>query len=472
MKYHFEGCDLRYELELMCCHFFPGEKPVTEDDGKGLIKVERRPSSYAVAISKNGVCAFAECGFENFSDRLSQKRAESRAFKTAFYEAASKVTDISVPWGTLTGIRPSKPIKKLLYNNSPEVTLSILERDYFTEPKKAALGIETALWSIKAEKEKRQNGVSIYVGIPFCPTRCAYCSFVSQSIASAGALLPAYLQKLCEEIALRGETVKELSLSPETLYIGGGTPAVLSASEITRLFSTLDGAFSLDSFREITFEAGRPDCITEEKLRALYEFGGDIRLSINPQSLDDEVLKLAGRPHGKAEYFKALETARNVGFTNINSDVIAGLSGDSLSGFEKTLSGLIDLDLPSITVHALSLKRAAYGKSFGVEANEAAKMVDRASELLTKAGYKPYYLYRQRNTTGNLENVGWAKKGGECLYNVYMMEDVETVIACGAGSVSKLKNGAVTKRVANYKFPHEYLANPLTKKEIFINVLS
>ena len=472
MKYHFEGCDLRYELELMCCHFFPGEKPVTEDDGKGLIKVERRPSSYAVAISKNGVCAFAECGFESFGERLSQKRAESRAFKTAFYEAASKVTDISVPWGTLTGIRPSKPIEKLLTKYGREETEKILGNEYFTRPEKIRLGIEAAEATLKARAEKRENGVSIYIGIPFCPTRCRYCSFVSQSIASAGALLSPYLDKLCEEIALRGKTVESLSLSPETLYIGGGTPAVLSGEEITRLFKAVDGAFSIDAFREMTFEAGRPDCITEEKLKALAAFGKSIRISVNPQSLSDEVLKEAGRPHTAADYFKALSLVRDAGFENINSDVIAGLKGDTPESFEKTVSGLIEAEVPSITVHALCLKRAAFEKDFGEAAGDAAKMVNIAAEALYAAGYKPYYLYRQRNTAGNLENVGWAKKGGECLYNIYMMEDVETVLACGAGSVSKLHGAGGDRRVPNFKFPHEYLNNPLKDEEVFTSVLS
>ncbi len=472
MKYIFTNCSLKYELELMCCHFFPNEKPTEEDDGCGVIEVIRENDRYRVKIEKNGKVGEA---FEKFSDcaePLEQKRRESKAFKTAFWHAAGKVTDISVPWGILTGIRPSKPIEALLTEHGEQRTREILEDEFFTDESRISLGIAAAKRTLLAKKEMYKNGVSIYVGIPFCPSRCRYCSFVSHSIATAGALLPDYLKKLEEEIYKKGEIVKNLGLLPETLYIGGGTPAVISEYDIKSLFEALDGAFSLKNFREITFEAGRPDCITGEKAAALYSVSPEMRISVNPQSLNDGVLEKIGRNHTAEDFYRALYTVREAGLLNINSDVIAGLSGDSLESFEKTVNALINENIPSITVHTLSKKRAATEGKSDVSASETEKMVDFSRNVLTEKGFLPYYLYRQRNIGANLENVGYAKAGGECLYNIYMMEDIQTVLACGAGSVSKLKTKGNTVREANYKFPYEYLRNPHKENEVFYNVLS
>ncbi len=473
MKFTFTNCALKYELELMCCHFFPGEKPTGEEDGNGEIEVIRAENGYTVKINKNGRLGEGFSEFLTLSDSpLLQKKRESKAFKTAFWIAARKVTDISVPWGILTGIRPSKPIEALLTEVGEEKTREILKDEFFTDKSRISLGISAAKRTLLAKEEMRKNGVSIYIGIPFCPSRCRYCSFVSHSIATAGALLPDYLKKLKEEIIKKGEIVKNLGLSPETLYIGGGTPAVISEYDIKSLFETANEAFSLDNFKEITFEAGRPECITSEKAKALYEVLPTMRVSVNPQSLNDSVLENIGRNHTASDFYKALYTVREAGLTNINSDVIAGLMGDTAESFEKTVNGLIKENIPSITVHTLSKKRAATEKEEGASALLTEKMVNYSQNILTENGYNPYYLYRQRNIGANLENVGYAKNGGECLYNIYMMEDLQTVLACGAGSVSKLKTKGNTVREANYKFPYEYLRNPHKENEVFYNVLS
>lgn len=472
MRYIFTDCAPKYELELMCCHFFPGEKPSLEDDGKGVIEVVKEKSGYKVKINKNGRIGESFSDFSPCIEPLEMKRRESKAFKTAFWNAAREVTDISVPWGILTGIRPSKPIEALLTEHGEEKTREILKNEFFTDPSRISLGISAAKRTLLAKEEMVKNGVSIYVGIPFCPSRCRYCSFVSHSIATAGALLPDYLKKLKEEIMKKGEIVKKLGLFPETLYIGGGTPAVISEYDIKSLFETIDCAFSLKSFKEITFEAGRPDCITKEKAAALYKAYPEMRVSVNPQSLNDTVLENIGRNHTAKDFYTALDAVREAGLTNINSDVIAGLSGDTAKSFEDTLNALINENIPSITVHTLSKKRAATEKDSGASVTVTEEMVNYSREALTETGYMPYYLYRQRNIGANLENVGYAKEKGECLYNIYMMEDLQTVLACGAGSVSKLKTKGNTVREANYKFPYEYLRNPHKENEVFYNVLS
>ena len=451
MTFNFINCNPKYEAELLCCHFFP------KDDG--VLTIEKTPLSYTVSINFNGKTQTETEPFEWSVDATVLKRNESTAIKRAFFRAASKLKNVSVPWGTLMGIRPLKPVERHLKQDGEEKTLELLRDFYYLSPSKADIAIKTAKETLKTEKEKRENGVSIYVGIPFCPTRCAYCSFVSHSISNAKGLLPVYLEKLKEEILKKGEILKEKGLSPETLYIGGGTPAVLSADEISSLFETLNTAFNLDNFKEITFEAGRPDCITEEKARALASVSTNIRISVNPQSLNDEVLKRIGRNHTAKDFFNALETVRNKGLNRINSDVIAGLNGESLESFKNTLLTLINENIPSLTVHTLCKKRAADNESY--ENPEVCEMVDFSADVLAESGYLPYYLYRQRNISSNLENIGWAKDNGKCLYNIYMMEEVQTVIACGAGSVSKiLKDGRVL-REGNCKFPHEYLKRPL-----------
>lgn len=315
---------------------------------------------------------------------------------------------------------------------------------------------------------------SLYVSIPFCPTRCAYCSFVSHSIDRAGKLVPDYLDCLERELEAVAALASERSLRLKTVYIGGGTPTTLSAEQLNRLIAVIGRRFELDDIEEFTVEAGRPDTITREKLLALRR-GGATRLAINPQTLDDRVLEAIGRRHTSAQVLAAFALARECGFDNINMDLIAGLPLDSLAGFERTLEGVLSLRPEGVTVHTLSMKRSASmtarpgslpagvaprgDQAAGLSGEEVARMLDVASRHLFSAGYAPYYLYRQSKMLGNLENVGWSLPGREGYYNIYMMNELHTVLAAGAGAVTRLKDPRTgdIERVFNFKYPYEYI---------------
>ncbi|MEG1779122.1 MAG: coproporphyrinogen dehydrogenase HemZ, partial [Oscillospiraceae bacterium] len=307
---------------------------------------------------------------------------------------------------------------------------------------------------------------SLYVSIPFCPSRCSYCSFVSEAIATpkAKALLSPYVDKLCEEIKAAAKISRELGLRLETVYFGGGTPTTLSATQLKQLCDTIAVSFDMSTVREYTVEAGRPDTIDEDKLMVL-KYAGVTRISINPQSLSDDVLKLIGRNHTAQDIADCFKLARRLGFNNINMDLIAGLEGDTLESFEKTVEYLLKLSPENITVHTLSVKRAAKivknKEQLLTQDSVAEQMVSYAGKRLSESGYKPYYLYRQKNTLSNLENTGYSKPGFEGLYNVFIMDEIQTVLAVGAGAVTKLCSQEQSKvqRIYNFKFPFEYLRN-------------
>jgi oxygen-independent coproporphyrinogen-3 oxidase len=306
----------------------------------------------------------------------------------------------------------------------------------------------------------KDNSFSLYVSIPFCPTRCSYCSFVSQSVEQCLGQIPEYLDNLCKEIEYTAKLVSRLGLVLDTVYFGGGTPTTLEADQLERLMKTIANSFDLSQLREYTVEAGRPDTITKQKLEAIKR-NGCTRVSINPQTLSDSVLEKIGRKHTTEQFFKAFELAREVGFDSINTDIIAGLPSDTPESFAYTVDKLIQLGAENITVHTLSIKRAARlnrDREEGLLENPADKMVGYATKRLLESGYVPYYLYRQKNMLENLENIGWSKPGKESLYNVYIMEEVQTILAVGAGGSTKLvdtKNKRL-ERVFNYKFPLEY----------------
>ncbi|MBR1724893.1 MAG: coproporphyrinogen dehydrogenase HemZ, partial [Ruminococcus sp.] len=318
-------------------------------------------------------------------------------------------------------------------------------------------------------EETARRGVKsfgLYVSIPFCPTRCSYCSFISQSAQGAAIkkLIPPYIENLCDEIRHTGRIARDLGLTADSVYFGGGTPTTLSAAQLTRIMDTLTESFDLSQIREYTIEAGRPDTVTAEKLRAIRE-KGCTRVSINPQTLSGEVLKNIGRSHTPEQFYEAFSIARQAGFDTINTDVIAGLPGDTIESFRQTIDGLIELSPENITVHTLSVKRSSNlnmddGKG-GVFENPASQMVEYANERLSAAGYRPYYLYRQKNMVDNLENIGWAKPGHESVYNVCIMEEVQTILAMGAVGSTKLMDveGWRLERFFNYKYPQDYNSN-------------
>ena len=334
-----------------------------------------------------------------------------------------------------------------------------LKDKYEIQDKKLQLAYDTAINQLPILDKIDGTAASLYVSIPFCPTRCSYCSFVSHSMDSAIKLMPQYIEALCKELAILGKIVKETDTKIDTIYFGGGTPTSVSAQELRTIMEAVEKNFDLTKVREYSVEAGRPDTITEEKLRVIKELGAE-RISVNPQTLNNEVLKVIGRKHSGEDAVKAFELARKVGFKNINTDLIAGLPTESAESFRNTLDRMIELDPESITVHTLTIKRSAtlFAQGNANNANPAAEMVDYSIPTLMSHGYLPYYMYRQKNTVDNLENVGYAKKGFESYYNIFIMDETQTILGAGcAASTKLLYAGNRIERIHNYKFPYEYI---------------
>ena len=334
---------------------------------------------------------------------------------------------------------------------------------YFVSEEKTALALQTEAHEQRIIEQSHPDSFSLYVGIPFCPSRCSYCSFVMASVERAQKLIAPYVDLLCEELRVTAQIANDCGLRLESVYFGGGTPTTLSAEQLDRVLGTVNRCFDLSRCHEFTVEAGRPDTVTAEKLFALKENNVD-RISINPQTLSDSVLCAIGRKHTAEQFLEAFALARRCGFENINTDLIAGLPTDTPESFCRSLDTVLGLNAESITVHTLCMKRAANltteGKTLNrEEALAARQMVAYARERLTANGYIPYYLYRQTRMVGNLENVGWSKPGCESYYNVYVMDETHTILACGCGGVSKLRDQSsdYLERIFNFKYPYEYI---------------
>ena len=376
--------------------------------------------------------------------------------------AMKEITGIVPKWGVMTGVRPVKRVNRFLDKGLSKEQIRELFRDeFFCSEEKFELAYKTAEVQRNFLSAPDDRSFSLYVSIPFCPTRCSYCSFISQTLSSGKKLIPEYISNLCREIRYTGELADKLGLKLDTVYFGGGTPTSFEADQLALIMKTVSDSFDMSTVREYTVEAGRPDTITEEKLSAVRE-NGCTRLSVNPQTLNDDVLRAIGRKHTSDQFYEAMDLAVKAGFEHINTDIIAGLPSDTPESFASTIEGLIRLSPADITVHTLSIKRAAdlnYSddKSL-ILANPSGVMVDHASKELSRSGYHPYYLYRQKNMLENLENIGWSKPGYESLYNIFIMEEIQTIIAVGAGASSKLVDlkGERLERIFNYKHPLEY----------------
>lgn len=454
-----------YETEKLCRLFLPFEKI-------NIIDFIEPAQIYAVAeISDNVARAELHIGgsshtetaeIVNTNNEATEKVAE-RVLARALYECFAALTGYRSQWGILTGVRPGKLYSSLVREFGSEYAKDYFKNELLVSDKKTALCATTSK-SEKAIVEKSgKNSFSLYISIPFCPTRCSYCSFVSHSVEKSEKLIPEYLKKLKTEIEETAKIARDLNLKLETVYIGGGTPTTLEAEQLRDLMQTVRDNFDLSKITEYTVEAGRPDTITKDKLEAI-KAGGATRISINPQTMNDAVLEKIGRRHTAEQTKEAFLLARKVGFNNINMDLIAGLPTDTLMSFKKTVDEIIAMSPENVTVHSLSMKRAATITQSGtlpeIEMGaEASLMVDYAREKLTAAEIIPYYMYRQSKTVGNLENVGYAKKGFEGYYNVYIMDETHTILACGASAVTKLREpgGKAIDRVFNYKYPYEYI---------------
>ena len=460
----------RYYVETLLMIFFPGAKfpeneeetdetvvatvSLTENDGSVRAEVELKQGEKKTTAEAVGTLD----GDEELKRKI--------AVGDAFMKAGEQFTGITPPWGILTGVRPAKVASEYLKSGmSTKDAADSISREYFVSPIKSKLSVDVASAEARIITDEIRRECSVYVGIPFFPTRCAYCSFVSYTSPKLLKLIPDYLTALCSDIDGIFSVIRSLGMRVSTVYIGGGTPTILTAEQMKILLSKIrEHVSELDEF---TCEAGRPDTITAEKLRVATEYGVD-RISVNPQTLNDEVLAKIGRAHNTDMFYRAFETAREAGIKHINVDLIAGLPYDTTGSFMRSVDGIISLSPENITVHTFSVKRSSEFKTegrFDPSSKTAAESVDYSQKTLHEAGYLPYYMYRQKNTVGNQENVGYAKPGHEGLYNIYMMEEVHSIFAAGAGSVTKFvsvpdNDGCVRiERLFQPKYPYEYLEN-------------
>ncbi len=380
-----------------------------------------------------------------------------------FLKCACKIFGFLPPWGISTGVKPVKLARMFVSKFGKNKAYEILTEEYMISQNKASMAIEACIGEDRIIGKMNDNPCSVYVSIPFCPTKCNYCSFVSCTTPRLLSLIPQYLQKLCDEIISVSSIVKQNGFNLKSIYIGGGTPAILTHEQIRNLLTTINSCFDLSADIEFTFEAGRPDCISEQKLLEIKN-GNVNRLSINTQTSNDLILQNVGRSHTFNDYLNVMELARKTGFKCINTDLIAGLPGERSDSFCKSVTDVSAVNPENITVHAFTLKKSSNyrmsgEKGFDQEQTEAAKMCDFASKYLSGIGYSPYYIYRQKNTVGNLDNAGYSKKGFESIYNVIMMGEYHTVFGVGAGSVTKIvtDNGERVDRIFSPKYPYEFL---------------
>ncbi len=388
-------------------------------------------------------------------------RLRRQLLQQCYYKAALPHLPQVPAWGALAGVRPTKlSTRHLLEGGTAATARKLLEKDYYVTPQRSRLAADCSVATVRAAGLLRDKDISLYVGIPFCPTRCSYCSFVSRSVGKATAKLEPYLEALEQELALVAEALKRTGYRVRSLYMGGGTPTTLSASQLDRLLTNLERSLDLTDCLEFTVECGRPDTITEEKLAVIRSHGVE-RISINPQTMEDPVLRACGRPHTAEDVLRSYRQAEALGFIAVNMDLIAGLPEDSYEGFCRSLETVAGLNPANITVHTLALKKGAdlFEKQVSLpDGQTVANMVEYANRRLSALGYKPYYLYRQKYMSGSFENVGWSKNGLDCLYNIYMMEELHTILSIGGGGMNKvnLPDGTL-QRFHNPKFPEQYL---------------
>ena len=400
-------------------------------------------SRYVTASADyNGYKGTARCRAEDISDSTAQK-----IIKTSIYRAVIASGAQRPPWGALTGVRPGKLMRPLM--NAAEFS-----KLYDVSRERAQLCYETACFTQAAQDSLLPGDVCLYVGIPFCPTRCAYCSFVSASVEKSMKLIEPFIDALLKEM-----DKTEIGGNIVSVYFGGGTPTTLNPEQLDRVLGRLEQRYDLTKLREFTVEAGRPDTITAQKLEVLKRHGVT-RVSVNPQTMSDSVLEAIGRKHTAEDIRQALKLVRQAGGIEINMDLIAGLPSDSVEGFFASIDEVINLSPENITVHTLSLKNGSNITVKGTDipgAAEVARMLDYAYGRLRENGYKPYYLYRQKNMSGGFENTGWTKQGNENLYNICMMEELCSVIALGAGGSTKIIEDGKISRKVNPKYPLEYI---------------
>lgn len=465
----------KYYVQTLGMIFFPGAKfgENEEEDGTST------SISVRTAEEEGGVRAFVTVTVEDRSEsaeyyaEFNPDRTKERVLKLAIggavLTAASALVGYRPAWGMMIGVRPSKVASEMLEAGYSKTRVKkILNTDYLVIPKKAALATNIAVTEKSIVGDPSPKDCSVYISIPFCPSRCTYCSFVSYTSKRLLSLIPEYIEKLKADIHSNFEIIRRLGLRVRTVYIGGGTPTILDEAQMRELLSFVASETDVSVLDEFTLEAGRPDTITYEKFRIAQEYGVT-RVSVNPQSLCDEVLCGVGRNHTADQFYTAFEDARRADIRTVNVDLIAGLPGDNFKIFSRTVDDIIALSPENITVHTFCIKKSAEvlrqnSHIYSARGGDAGKCVDYSQIKTQQAGYIPYYMYRQKNTVGNYENVGFSRPGHEGLYNIYMMEEIHSIFAAGAGAVGKLVdntgnccNKREIERLFHQKYPYEYL---------------
>ncbi|MBE6587196.1 MAG: coproporphyrinogen dehydrogenase HemZ [Ruminococcaceae bacterium] len=471
MTLYTEGNISRYYAETLVLLFFPGSKfpedgsggepivriSVLEEDGKAVGKVTIREG-------EREVCS-AYSPAEGAESRVNPEMLLKLCAGGAMLRAGKEFCNTTPPWGMITGVRPAKMCLDMLGRGmTEEEVFAHLTNDFLCTPEKAGLAITTAKREHPFITPLRRRECSVYIAIPFCPTRCSYCSFVSFSSPKLLSLIPDYLVRLCEDIKNTFKIIRDLGLRVATVYIGGGTPTTLSADQLELLLSCISGETDISALDEFTVEAGRPDTITAEKMAVLYSYGVT-RVSVNAQTMNDSVLASIGRKHNSEDFLRAFGCAVQSGIRDINVDLIAGLPGEHCESFSDSVNKIIGLAPSNITVHTFYVKRAADIKNslevYRAEDENTKRSLDLAQSALISAGYSPYYLYKQKNTAANLENAGFCTNGHECLYNIFMMEEIHTVFGAGASAMTKLVSPDPLRmkiqRLCETKYPYEYL---------------
>ena len=460
-----DGIASRYEYEKLARVFFPDQKMnESESSDPDALRIEVRWQGRELSSRlKLGESEYYDEAIAP-EDKADDKNYCELTIAQHLCKQLIALTGFNPPWGLLTGIRPMKLLRMLTRDYGREEAERRFKDEYLVSDKKIALSRRTIIGEDKILSMSQDNSFSLYISVPFCPSRCSYCSFVSQSVEHAAKLIPEYTELLVKELKITADIASSLGLHLESVYMGGGTPTTLSAEQLERVLTATADYFYMSDIKEFTVEAGRPDTVTPEKLAAIKRSGVG-RISINPQTLNDDILRSIGRRHTVAQVYEAMDMAKAAGFDNINMDLIAGLQGDTLESYMHTIDGVISLDPASITVHTLAMKRSARlvterMAAYNAEGLLAAQMLDYGEKRLTESGYDPYYLYRQSGMVGNLENVGWSKPGYEGVYNVFIMDETHTILAVGGGAVTKLKQPHVNniERIFNYKYPYEYIS--------------
>ncbi len=476
MLINIKGNMNRYYVQTLCMIFYPGAKFSDEacDDGTPVLDLS--------VGDVDGVCVATATATLGEEKQTAVKTAEYTSYHTAERTAKIAVGAAIVSvlgdmvsykpsWGILTGVRPSKVATEYLASGMSKTKVKkLLSTEYMVIPKKASLATEVAITESKIIGTPDKKDCSVYVSIPFCPSRCSYCSFVSYSSQKLLSLIPEYLERLKQDIKSNFELINKLGLNLKTVYIGGGTPTILNEGQLLELLGTICKYIDPSKLEEFTLEAGRPDTITEEKL-AIAAAHGVTRISVNPQTLCREVLDRIGRHHSTDDFFRAYDIAAGSGIKYINTDLIIGLPGDTFKTFSVTFDEIINLHPANITVHTFCVKKSADilksgNDVYSMRGGDAGKCVDYTQIKAAQAGYIPYYMYRQKKTIGNFENVGFAMPGSEGIYNIHMMEETHSIFSVGAGAVTKLvrqpknENEKIKiNRLFNQKYPYEYLSD-------------